>query len=29
MVSLHIGLVAESGDILSEWKRRKLGRDAA
>jgi nicotinamidase-related amidase len=29
MVSLHIGLVADSGDILGEWKRHKLGRDAA
>ena len=29
MVSLHIGMVADSGDLLGEWKRRKLGRDAA
>ena len=29
MVSLHLGLVAESGDILGEWKNRKLGRNAA
>jgi biuret amidohydrolase len=29
MMSLHIGLVADSGDILGEWKRRRIGRDAA
>ena len=29
MVSLHIGLVADAGDILGEWKSRKHGRNAA
>jgi nicotinamidase-related amidase len=29
MVSLHLGLVAESADLLSEWERRKAGRSAA
>ena len=29
MVSLHIGLVADAGDILDEWKSRKRGRNAA
>ena len=29
MVSLHIGLVADCADILSEWKRRKAGLSAA
>ncbi|AXK82696.1 cysteine hydrolase [Pseudolabrys taiwanensis] len=29
MVSLHLGLVADSADILSEWKTRKAKRDAA
>jgi biuret amidohydrolase len=29
MMSLHIGLVADSADILGEWKGRRIGRDAA
>src|ERR1700757_4556026 len=29
MVSLHLGLVADSADILSEWRGRRLGRNAA
>jgi nicotinamidase-related amidase len=29
MISLHLGLVAESSDILAEWKKRKAGRQAA
>lgn len=29
MMSLHIGLVADSADILAEWKGRSIGRDAA
>jgi nicotinamidase-related amidase len=29
MVSLHLGLVADSADILTEWRGRKIGRDAA
>jgi biuret amidohydrolase len=29
MMSLHIGLVADSADILAEWKGRRIGRDAA
>jgi biuret amidohydrolase len=29
MMSLHIGLVADSSDILAEWKGRRIGRDAA
>jgi nicotinamidase-related amidase len=29
MVSLHIGLVADSADILGEWKRRRAGLSAA
>jgi hypothetical protein len=29
MVSLHLGLVADSADILAEWKGRRLGRNAA
>jgi len=29
MVSLHIGLVADGADILSEWKRRGAGLSAA
>jgi len=29
MMSLHIGLVADSADILAEWKGRGIGRDAA
>jgi len=29
MVSLHLGLVADSADILAEWKSRRLGRNAA
>jgi biuret amidohydrolase len=28
MVSLHIGLVADCADILSEWKRRGAGLSA-
>lgn len=29
MVSLHLGLVTESADLLSEWERRKTGKNAA
>jgi biuret amidohydrolase len=29
MVSLHLGLVADSADIVAEWKSRRLGRNAA
>jgi nicotinamidase-related amidase len=29
IISLHLGLVAESADLLSEWERRKAGRSAA
>ncbi|MBO0754845.1 MAG: cysteine hydrolase [Bradyrhizobiaceae bacterium] len=29
MMSLHIGLVADSADILAEWKGRRIGRNAA
>jgi biuret amidohydrolase len=29
MISLHIGLVADSADVLGEWKGRTIGRDAA
>src|ERR671926_404068 len=29
MVSLHLGLVAESADLLAEWRRRKAGQNAA
>jgi nicotinamidase-related amidase len=29
MVSLHLGLVADSADILGEWKNRRAGRNAA
>ncbi|MCK9916514.1 cysteine hydrolase [Microbacteriaceae bacterium K1510] len=29
MVSLHLGLVADSADILAEWKARKVKRNAA
>jgi biuret amidohydrolase len=29
MMSLHVGLVADSADILAEWKRRMIGRNAA
>jgi biuret amidohydrolase len=29
MVSLHLGLVAESSDILGEWRGRTRGRNAA
>jgi biuret amidohydrolase len=29
MVSLHLGLVADSADILGEWRSRKAGRNAA
>lgn len=29
MVSLHIGLVSDSADILGEWQNRKRGRTAA
>ncbi|MGA8614396.1 MAG: isochorismatase family cysteine hydrolase [Xanthobacteraceae bacterium] len=29
MVSLHLGLVADSADILAEWRNRKVGRNAA
>jgi nicotinamidase-related amidase len=29
MVSLHLGLVADSSDLLSDWSRRKAGRKVA
>jgi biuret amidohydrolase len=29
MMSLHLGLVADSADILAEWKRRGVGQNAA
>ncbi len=29
MVSLHLGLVADATDILAEWKRRSVARNAA
>ena len=29
MVSLHLGLVADSADILGEWRRGCVGRNAA
>jgi biuret amidohydrolase len=29
MVSLHLGLVADSADILDEWRGRSRGRNAA
>jgi biuret amidohydrolase len=29
MVSLHLGLVADSADLLDEWDRRSVGRNAA
>ena len=29
MVSLHLGLVADSADILGEWRGRRRGRNAA
>jgi nicotinamidase-related amidase len=29
MVSLHLGLVTESPDLLAEWQRRKAGQNAA
>jgi nicotinamidase-related amidase len=29
MVSLHLGLVADSADLLAEWQRRKAGKNAA
>jgi nicotinamidase-related amidase len=29
MVSLHLGLVTESADLLAEWGRRKTGQNAA
>jgi nicotinamidase-related amidase len=29
MVSLHLGLVADSADILAEWKSRRVARNAA
>jgi nicotinamidase-related amidase len=28
MVSLHLGLVTDSSDLLAEWQRRKVGRNA-
>jgi len=28
-VSLHLGLVADSADILGEWRGRRVGRNAA
>jgi nicotinamidase-related amidase len=29
MVSLHLGLVTDSADLLAEWQRRKAGKSAA
>jgi nicotinamidase-related amidase len=29
MVSLHLGLVADSADILAEWRARRVGQNAA
>lgn len=29
MVSLHLGLVTDSADLLAEWERRKAGKNAA
>jgi hypothetical protein len=29
MVSLHLGLVADSADLLAEWGRQSAGRNAA
>jgi biuret amidohydrolase len=29
MVSLHLGLVADSADLLAEWRKRGLGQNAA
>lgn len=29
MVSLHLGLVADSADLVAEWQRRKAGKNAA
>jgi len=29
MVSLHLGLVTDSADLLAEWERRKAGKSAA
>ncbi len=29
MVSLHLGLVTDSADLLAEWQRRKAGKNAA
>src|SRR5258708_20596013 len=29
MVSLHLGLVTESADLLAEWERRKAGQNSA
>jgi nicotinamidase-related amidase len=29
MVSLHLGLVTDSGDLIAEWQRRKAGKNAA
>jgi nicotinamidase-related amidase len=29
MVSLHLGLVADSADILAEWRERRIGQNAA
>jgi len=29
MVSLHLGLVADSADILAEWRGRRIGQNAA
>jgi hypothetical protein len=27
MISLHVGLVVDSADLIAEWKRRKGARD--
>jgi nicotinamidase-related amidase len=29
MVSLHLGLVTDSGELIAEWQRRKAGKNAA
>jgi nicotinamidase-related amidase len=29
MVSLHLGLVTDSAELLAEWERRKAGKNAA